>query len=116
MTPLRSRDLNRRVVIFTRADVDNGKGGYTTLYSKIAKPWAEVLALDGRESVMNQVLQGISVIRVRIRHRDDVTDTCELYHAGRTYNIRSAGDPDGKREQLVIVADTSSTDQVPNDD
>lgn len=114
MTPLRSRDLNRRIVVFAKSEVDNGAGGWTEIYTKIAQPWAEVKGLDGRESVMNQVLQGISVYRIRVRYRDDVTDTCQIYHDGRVLNIRSAVDPDGAREQLLIMADTASTEPVPN--
>jgi hypothetical protein len=37
-----------------------------------------VTALDGREVVMDQVLQGISVYRVRIRWRSDLTTEDQL--------------------------------------
>jgi SPP1 family predicted phage head-tail adaptor len=80
----------------------------------VATVAAEVLGLDGRESVMDQALQGISTYRVTIRWRSDVLEADQLRSAGscfrgRDVNIRSIVDPDGRREQLVILADTAST-------
>jgi head-tail adaptor len=73
-----------------------------------------VTALDGREVVMDQVLQGISVYRVRIRWRSDLTTEDQLRAAsdcfrGHDVNIRSIADPDGRRKQLIIMVDTAST-------
>jgi head-tail adaptor len=71
---------------------------------------------------MDQVLEGISVFRIRIRWRSDMlasdqlqaadeADPCFGFDADsklRAVNIRSIVDPDGRREQLVIIADTAS--------
>jgi SPP1 family predicted phage head-tail adaptor len=114
MQPLRSADLRHRVTIRRATETDNGRGGYATGWSDLDEVSAEVASLDGRESVMDQVLQGISVYRVRIRWRGDVQAADQLRSegscfAGKDVNIRSAVDPDGRREQLVIIADTAST-------
>jgi SPP1 family predicted phage head-tail adaptor len=106
--------LRHRVKIQRAAEVSNGKGGYTTSWSDVATVFAAVEGLDGRESVMNQVLQGISVYRAEIRWRTDIKAGDQLSSAGscfggRDVNIRSIVDPDGTRERLVIMGDTSST-------
>ena len=121
MNRLRAGDLRHRVTIRRSTQVDNGKGGWTTEWPDLATVCAEVIGLDGRESVMDQALQGISSFRVRIRWRADVRASDQLHGDEtaavfgvdangnpRDVNIRSVVDPDGKREQLIIVADTAS--------
>lgn len=120
MKPLRSAELRHRVVIRRATEVSNSRGGYTSAWSPIATVFAEVTGLDGRESVMDQALQGISVYRIRIRWREDIAQADQLRSAGKCFgadgqgngrdvNVRSIVDPDGRREQLVIIADTAST-------
>ena len=110
MTPLRSSDLRHRVVLVRPVDVDDEQGGSTTVWQPVGNPWAEVKGQAGRESVMHHVLQGIAVYRLRIRYRDDVDAKQQVILSdGRQLNIRSADDPDGRREQLVIIADTEGT-------
>lgn len=120
MTRLAAGALRHRLSIRRVQEVPNGKGGFKSDWSEIAKVSAEVTGLDGRESVMDQVLQSISVYRIRIRWRSDVRVADQLRTKGaafgyddkgipRDLNIRSAVDPDGHREQLVIIADTAST-------
>jgi SPP1 family predicted phage head-tail adaptor len=84
-------------------------GGFDTVWEPVKTIRAEVIGLDGRESVMEKVLQGISVYRITIRWRSDVSAQNQLLYGQQTLNIRSAVDPDDRREQLVIIADTEST-------
>lgn len=121
MKALRSADLRHRITIRRATEVKNSRGGYATDWSPVATVFAEVTGLDGRESVMDKVLQGISVFRLRIRWRADIKAADQLASVagncfgvdnsgvGREVNIRSIVDPDGRREQLVIIADTAST-------
>ena len=78
-----------------------------TGWSDIATVWAEVTALDGRESVMAHVLQGISVYRIRLRWRGDVKVDWQIRYGAIELAITAPpADPDGQREQLVILAST----------
>ncbi|AJP72931.1 phage head closure protein [Sphingomonas hengshuiensis] len=108
MTPLRAEDLRHRIEIRRPTETKDGKGGWTTSWPVIALPWAEVIGLDGRESVMDQVLEGVSVYRIRIRWRAGILVKDQVRHGAVTLNITSAVDPDGKREQLVIMASTAA--------
>lgn len=111
--PLADR-LRHRVIVQRGTEVEKPKGGYETTWAPVATLFAEVTGLNGRESVMDKVLQGISVYRIVIRWRGDLEESDQLHSAGpcfrgRPVNIRSVVDPDGRREQLVIIADTAST-------
>jgi SPP1 family predicted phage head-tail adaptor len=97
--------LRNRVEIMRLLDVDNGKGGYTSTWKPVSKLYAEVVGLDGREAVIGQALQGISVFRVTVRWRRDVLPTDQLRYEGQVLNIKSISDPTGRREVLVILAD-----------
>lgn len=114
MKPLRREDLRHRITIWRLTETSNGKGGYTSEWAEAGSIFAEVAGLDGRESVMDQVLQGTSFYRIRVRHGADITDADQLRSTGdcfrgRDVNVRSVNDPDGKRRQLVILGDTAST-------
>lgn len=126
MAQLRAGDLRQRLTIRRVNEVPNGKGGFTEDWGDVATIFAQVIGLDGptprpasRETVVNQSLEAIAVYQVRIRWRPDVYASDQLRPKGscfgfddngkkRDVNIRSINDPDGRREQLVIVADTSS--------
>lgn len=109
-----SRRLRHRITIRRATEIDNGKGGYSTgPWEPVATVFAAVTGLDGRESVMNQVLQGVSVYKIEIRWRGDVRASDQLRSSGscfggRDVNITSAVDPDGRRESLVIIGSTAA--------
>jgi SPP1 family predicted phage head-tail adaptor len=108
MKPLRTQDLRHQVEIRRPTQSPNGKGGFVTTWPIVASVWAQVEGLNGRESVMEKVLQGISVKRVRIRWRDDIRPSDQLRYGSTDLNILSNDDPDGRREQLVLIVDTDA--------
>ena len=105
---IRAGDLRHRVTIRRKTSVKKAGGGFDTSWNDLATVWAEVIGLDGREAVIGQALQGISTYRVRLRFGADVTDADQLRYGAIDLNIRSVSDPDGRREQLLILADTGS--------
>ena len=116
MKPLTSRQLRHRIEIRRAVKESDGKGGYITRWEVLASPMAELLGLDGREAVMERVLEGISSYRIRIRWRAGLTvkasDQVRLTD-GTELNITApAADPDGKRQQLIIMADSQSAQRT----
>lgn len=115
MPPLKTVDLRHRMIIRRPTTTKKASGGgFEETWPEVATVYAEVIGQDGRESVMDQALQGISVYRIRIRWRGDLKTSDQASSegdcfGGRTVNLRSIVDPDGKREQLIIMADTAST-------
>lgn len=116
MTPLTSRQLRHRITIRRSIQEKDGKGGYTSSWTTIASPMAELLGLAGRESVMERVLEGVSSYRVRIRWRAGLVIKASdqiLLSDGTELNITApAADPDGKRQQLIIMAETQSAEKT----
>lgn len=106
MKPLTTARLRNRLKFFRQVRVSNGKGGFTTDWDEYAQPFAEVIGLAGREEVLARALQGIEAYRVTIRWRSDVKPADEIEYQGKRLNIRSAVDPDDRRRELVILADT----------
>jgi head-tail adaptor len=109
---LRAGRLRHRVDVVRVIEVDDGKGGFVPSAQPVATSVpAEVVGLAGREAVLGQALQGISVYQITLRYRADLEGATELQlrYGALALNIRSAIDPDGRREQLLIVADTAGT-------
>lgn len=99
-----------RVTILRQIKQPTGKGGFTSGWDEVATVRAEVLALTGRESLVEHVLQGVTIYRITMRWRGDVTPADQLRLTdGRLLNIRSADDPNQRRHDLVIIADTQAT-------
>lgn len=105
---LRAGDLRNRIAFRRPNQVQNAHGGYDTQWVDVCTVWAEVQGLDGRESVMDSALQGISTYRIRIRYREGIRVSDQIEFRGTSMNVRSQVDPNGNREQLLIIADTAS--------
>lgn len=100
--------LRHRVTIRRPVRTKTGDGGYETVWNDAATVYAEVIGLNSREATIGQALQGISSYRITVRFGTDVTDTDQVRYGALDLNVRSVSDPDGRREQLLILADTAS--------
>lgn len=106
---LRAGILRHRITIRRATQVQDAKGGYTSSWQTVATPKARLEGLDGRESTLASTLQGISAWRITIRWRSGILQSDQIILPdGTEINVVSAADPDGKRERLVILADTGS--------
>lgn len=100
--------LRQRVTIMRGTQADD-RGGYVTTWSAVESDVpCEVIGLTGTEAVRERVLRGIRVYQVTIRWRGDLEPKDQLVYGVEDLNIRSAIDPDGRRERLVIIADTEN--------
>lgn len=104
-----SGDLRQRITIRRNARVSDGKGGFTPTWSTIAnRISARVRSLNGREAVIGQVLQGVSVFEIIIRYRADIKTSDQILFEGRELNIHSAEDRDGLRNWTHINASSEA--------
>jgi SPP1 family predicted phage head-tail adaptor len=111
MAALASGDLNRRVEIRRATMASDGHGGQITTWSTISTVRAAAYSQNGREGVISGALQGVAVYRLEMRWRADLVRTGDqLRMDGRDYNVRTVADPDGRREKLVILADTAGVE------
>lgn len=102
--------LRHRITIRRPSDVSDGKGGYdqvwTTLASRIA---CEIVSLNGREAVLGNVLQGVSVFQITTRYRTDVKPSDQIvWHSetDREINVHNAEDKLGTKQWTVIQCST----------
>ena len=103
--------LRSRITIMRSVEQDKD-GGYNTYWVPVATVRAEVVGLTGREVVMDRTLQGVTTYRIRIRWRAGITQANQLRYGDQTLNVRSVADPDGRRDQLLIMADDESVQPV----
>ena len=95
-------ELRERVTIEEATRVDDGVGGASASWSALATVWASVTPLSGREGTAGGRVEAHQGYRITIRYRDDVTTAMRAIWAGRTLNIRSLADPDGRKRWLEL--------------
>lgn len=79
--------LNKQVVIQSRSLAADEVGQNTITWVDVATVWAEVTALRGREFFAAAQTQQENSIKVRIRYRADVDQTCRLMYQGKPHDI-----------------------------
>lgn len=105
--PLDAGSLDRRVRIEVEGRVPNGQGGFTTAWQELKTVWARKRPLRGDETVREGIVRSTAFARFTIRYRAGVTTKHRLVEKnGTIWNIRSADDPNGSREQLDMVCET----------
>lgn len=109
--------LRERITIRRGADVPDGRGGYTRSWTDLAKVWAEVINVSGREAVIGQTLTGVSSFRVTIRMQPawrnggDAAPQASDQVAWRGLELNIVAppaDPNGLGEAMMFIADTSA--------
>ena len=107
---LRAGRLRQEVVLLREITTKNADGDAESAWTPEGGPIpAEVIGIALRETMIGQALQGNLAYKITIRWRDDITAADQLGYGVRTLNITADPfDPDGRREQLVILASTAS--------
>lgn len=106
---MRAGRLRDRVDFLKPTKVDDERGGYRTDLVTIAlNVPAEVKGITGSEAVREKVLRGIRVFEITTRYRSDIDPTCQVRFGSIDLNVRSAIDEQGKRRELVILADSET--------
>lgn len=117
MPLLRCGDLRHRITIRRKTTTTNPEtGGLEESWSDLATSLpAAVISLNGRESVIGQVLQGISYFDLTVRFRSDILASDQivwLTGGNRELNVHSAEDRLGTRQWTVIQASTLAPEGV----
>lgn len=98
--------LAHRVTIQQDTPTSDGQGGRTVTTSTLARVWAEVVPLSGRELLQAQAIGSQVSYRVRVRFREDITPQMRLVlpstFGGQTLQIHAVRVEGGLRESLVL--------------
>jgi SPP1 family predicted phage head-tail adaptor len=108
-------DMRERIKIERQTSTPDGAGGFTRVWTPYGgtagKRWAEVAPTAGRETLLNEALQGIQGYRVTVRWDATIKVDDRIDWNGVKMNIRSAADPNGLKTYTVIFADAGVATQ-----
>lgn len=99
---LKVQDLDQRITLQRRVVVQDVYGQDTITWTDIATVWAQCQQLRGREFFAAAQTQQESSVKVRIRYRTDVDQTCRLIWRGVNHDITSAITV-GRKEMTEIL-------------
>lgn len=101
---MRAGTLRDQVTLEAPAAPSESAWGVTPQHQAVATVWASVVATDADESDGSVATRTLTRYAVRIRYRSDVTSKWRIGYRGRTLDITSVVDPDGRRRELLIEA------------
>ena len=105
---LSAGNLRQRVTIQSPTSASDGAGGSVTTWTNGATVWAEVLPVNGGEAFKAGLASATQFYKVTIRFRTDVTPRNRLMWNGIPLNIRTCADLDGRREALLMSAESGA--------
>lgn len=101
--------LRNQVTLMRKTRVRDVNGGFQTSWQPVSAPIAaNVVGINGKESIVAEALKGVRYYQIKIRYRSDISDADQLRYGTETLNVRSACDEDGRRRYTMILADTGS--------
>jgi SPP1 family predicted phage head-tail adaptor len=101
---MRAGMLRDRVMLERPAAPAEGNWGLTPQHEPAGSVWASVLATAADEKDEPQGTRSLTRFIVRIRYRPDVDSKWRLGWRGKTLDIISVTDPDGRRRELEMEA------------
>lgn len=105
---MQSGEMKDRVTVQRRTETKNAGGGLDISWTPVASVWGKVVSLNGRESVIGNVLQGTSLFDITVRFRTDLEPSDQITWGSRELNIITAEDRLGTRQWTVIQASTAT--------
>jgi SPP1 family predicted phage head-tail adaptor len=100
---IRAGELNCRVALKTATETQDDYGDVVSGWATIATVWGEVVDLSGREYFAAQQVNAEVTTRMRIRYLAGVTPKMRGVVNGRTLEILSVLEPEGRRRELHLM-------------
>ena len=94
--------LDYPIAIIRRAKVQQADGELLTTATTVARCFAKVTPLTGRERYASQQNEATADYRFTIRRRSDLLENDVILHNGAEYNIRFIGDA-GTRDKYTSI-------------
>lgn len=96
--------LRHRVQIQEVKTTRDAIGAFREQWSTVATVWADVRMLSGREQHSRQAGGEVASAthQVRMRWRE-LSVSNRIVHEGRAFDVVSAGDPSGRKRELVAL-------------
>lgn len=100
--------LRHLITIEEPTESQNEYGEPVESWATFAQLWASRGDLAGREYFAAQQTQAEVTTRFRLRYVDGITAKMRVSSDGVLYQINSVQDPDGRRRELIIMAERAS--------
>lgn len=85
--------------------------GQNTDWTYVARAWAAIEPVSGREFIAAQAENSAVTTRILIRFRDDVRASMRIRHGGKVYNIRGVlPDKESGREYLTLMCEQGANE------
>lgn len=100
--------MDQRITIQRHTETADGIGGLLWAWADLttnARPWANVKAVRGAESMSEGRMNAASLMLFRIYNRTDITEKDRIVWNSETWNIRNIRREGGQRLFLVIEAE-----------
>ena len=88
--------LNHNIILEEAIRTSDGFGGVTTAWNEVARLWAGISGVDGRESLPDAERR----LRITIRWRGGMKPSQRFTWDGRVFEIEAVRDPDGRARFL----------------
>ena len=98
-------ELRTELTLEAPSRSSDGGGGADVVWETVAVVWAAVRPVSGTESFALDRVAGRASHEITLRHRADVTLLMRFRDGARLYDIRSAVDPDGRRQWLRCLVE-----------
>lgn len=111
---MESGQLNRKITIQKRTQVQDETGQATDAWVDVVKPWAWVKTQTGMGSLRNDQAGSVSMSLVaysfRIRYRPSVTDDMRVVYGGLNFDIKQVRHDLADHDWTDIVVEQGGND------
>jgi len=97
--------LNKLLVIEKPIDTDDAGGGKTRTWQIVCKAWCEVKPASASAQANAMQLQAPITHKITTRYQDGITPDMRAIWSGRTFEFKTAKDPEENRRFLEITAE-----------
>jgi SPP1 family predicted phage head-tail adaptor len=103
---MRIGKLNRRVSIQACTAVQDDAGQEVATWTEVAKPWANVRFLNGKEYSTSGTMVSGATVSIQIRYRTDLDATMRVVQGSTIYNVLAVLPDEEDRDYLYLACNT----------
>lgn len=107
---MRIGKLNRRVSLQKLGPAQDAAGQSTDEWAEFAKPWANILFVNGKEFATAGSEASSATVSVMLRYRTDVTAAMRIVYRGAIYNILAVLPDEDDRDHVYLACSTGVND------
>jgi SPP1 family predicted phage head-tail adaptor len=86
-----------------KQNIKDSEGFVTEIWADVATVWAAVEPIRGREYFQAAAVNAENTVRFRIRYRPGIMPNMRALYNGRTFNIQSVIDVNGRHREIQLM-------------